>query len=152
MAMTIAAGGLIMMASNAAGLEISSSDDQQLHYAAEAGMQMGIRWTRNYLPSRFTPPQAYWLPENEDVEISKDASGNFGYVPIDGKQVRVVIRRTPPPNYANHMLKVFAKDDGKPGVLEINVWITLVAASTDPGCISVPSLAIWRETYHPDGI
>jgi hypothetical protein len=49
-AMTAVAGGYVLMAGNTAGRRLDSQEDLRLHYAAEAGMLVGVRWLKEYGP------------------------------------------------------------------------------------------------------
>jgi|GEM_PF-7122899 len=49
--MTVAATGLVMITTNSANVAEYRQGDVDIHAAAEAGMQMGVAWIRNYHPN-----------------------------------------------------------------------------------------------------
>jgi hypothetical protein len=53
-AMTAVAGGYVLMAGNSAGVRIDSMNYQRIHYAAEAGAMLGMRWLREYPANKYS--------------------------------------------------------------------------------------------------
>lgn len=146
LAMTVAAGGFIAMAGNNSVTEIGSGRDQQLHYAAEAGAQLGVRWARTYLNTEIGDPG--W-PAVMPFAIT---AGDDGWVTLNGMQVKVILLPGPggpDPEDVQHVLRVLAKDDFNQGTLEINWDISDVQADGVAPIFCKFELSNWREIYLP---
>lgn len=53
-AMTAIAGGYVVLSGNTAGRRLDAMEDLRLHYAAEAGAQLGVRWLKEYEPKYYS--------------------------------------------------------------------------------------------------
>jgi hypothetical protein len=143
-AITIAASGLITTAANVSGTEIDSGRDLQLHYAAEAGMQMGVRWTRAFAYADVS--NSAWPAGQPAFVVTR---GDAGFETINGMKVKVVFL-SGVAGGGVHTLQIIAKDPTRPrGTLEINWQINSADPSSPLPLKSKPNLAKWKEFYHP---
>jgi hypothetical protein len=81
--MSLAAGGFLVFSTNVAKNGLASASDLQLQYAAESGIQLGLRWTRNYPPANVN-----------DITWSTGTvltQGVAGFEQINGRWVKVTL-------------------------------------------------------------
>jgi hypothetical protein len=152
MAMTLAAGGLIVMSINTAKDESGSATDIQLHYAAESAMQMAAYWLKYYNASDIEDRD--WM-KPEFVLTSTGLIDNPGYATIEGMQVKVTLIANTTGD-APHTLQALAKDGVNKEILRIT-WDVVSAAAiagADPNNPYIEKSNItmrnWKESYLPD--
>ncbi len=86
LAMSIAAGGFLLFSTNTAKDGLASATDLQLQYAAESGLELGIRWTRIYpfiVGEKMNDP--LWNPR---LVLTRGASG---FDLINDRWVKVIL-------------------------------------------------------------
>lgn len=146
LALTLAAGSLLATAANTAITETGSARDHQLHYAAEAGAQLGVRWAKTYAKAEIGNPA--WPAVMPFVITVGDA----GWMPLNGMQVKVSLLPGPggpDPDDVQHILRVQAKDEHNQGTLEINWDISDVQPDAPAPIFCKFMLSNWREQYLP---
>src|SRR4051812_13279010 len=85
--LTMVAGGYLFATANSGSEVEKSADENGLHYAAETGMQIGVRWMRNYYPTFF----------NETWSGSWIITPGGDFAVIDGYKIKVKIQGNPTP-------------------------------------------------------
>ena len=137
--------GFLAIATTTNRVETDSEADMKTHYAAEAGMHMGIRWLRTY------PKDKTSLP---DWPASPIAINNaFGtYSDFEGVQVKVIFQSSAG-EYQNHKLRSLATLGPGRDTVEISMYLALTNdASTENyngSNIFGVDLGVWSETIHP---
>lgn len=144
LAMAIAVNGLILSASNNSLIEEDSMRDLKMHYAAETGMQIGVRWSRAYDENLIN--DSLWPTAEPNFTIT---NGTDGFATIHGMKVKVVFGRDPS-LVGRHLIRVWAKDGINKGVLETTWQISTASEKEVPPIHSDPNLKTWKEIYHPD--
>ena len=152
LAMTIAAGGLIVMSANSALSDVDATKDLELRLAAEAGMQMGLQWTRYYSVADLNDPA--WMAPG--FVLTYESLGVPGFEDFDGTKVKVSLLSNAMGGGFAHYVEALAKEDNGPGILRITCNVIAEPAVSPPASyipiISHPQLLDWKETYHPEGI
>ena len=140
--MTLAAGGYLLFTANGNKDQDLASKDISLHYAAESGMQMGVRWMRCHWKEYFDPTWA----ESQIITQFGD------FETLDGFQVKVTITGNPTAphiplrtlvclatrGYGEDTLKIAWQMDATP-------TDDVVGASTH----CKPVMSNWQETLYP---
>lgn len=80
-AMSVAAGGFILLSGNTAKIETDSKANLQLHYAAESGMYMGVRWIKEHASTTTWPNYMVLTP------------GGESFTSMDGSKVKVTFEK-----------------------------------------------------------
>jgi hypothetical protein len=143
-AMTTIAGGYILVSGNTASRRLDAMDDLRLHYAAEGGAQLGLRWLKAYDSTYYGRKPTVW---DEEVRITPD---NFQ---IDNFGVQVKAVPTPPSSAVPFKIVSQATSMDKKNTLVIS-WSINSATDQHPAdpahnYISIPYTDNWVETYGP---
>lgn len=134
-AMSVAAGGFILLSANTAGTEVRSATNLRLHYAAESGIFMGVRWvkTHNFVGTAW-PSYLVITPDEES------------FTTIDGIKVKVTFE-TGAAGGGNYQLRSVATQGDNMEKVEVSWQIN--SFNPDAANKAVPSLQNWKETYTP---
>jgi hypothetical protein len=151
--MTIAASGFILVTANTANDGLGSAANRQLHYAAESGLYLGIRWARSYDvgdPAVLTIDDPTWWADG--LVLTKDQYGTAGFADIDGMSVMVILG--PDPAGGRHRLTSLATAGPGQDTLEIFQAINFAtqgdrSGSGDASILCSPAMDKWVETVHP---
>jgi hypothetical protein len=134
-AMSVAAGGFILLSSNTAGIEVGSATNLQLHYAAESGIFMGVRWVKAHNNAGTAWPNYQVI-----------TPGGESFTTIDGIKVKVTFEVGAPGGGA-YQLKSVATPGSGMEMVEVSWQIN--SFNPDAAGKAVPSLQNWKETYTP---
>jgi hypothetical protein len=137
LAMSVAAGGLILLSGNAAKDNQMSTENLSLHYAAESGMYLGVNWMRLH-------PRGEMISSTWVGPLVLTGSGGGEYSSIDGIPVRVSFHDGPP---GIRILKSIATQGAGKDTLELT-WRVYQADSIDATHWK-PRLNHWTETFRP---
>jgi hypothetical protein len=153
LAMTLAAGGLMVMSINTAKDESGSATDIQLHYAAESAMHMAAYWLKYSAADDLE--NRNWNKPSFVLTSTSEFHDDPGYATIEGMQVKVSLIANATGD-APHSLQALAKDGVNKGILKIT-WDMVSAdaiAGADPDDPYTPKSNIimrnWKESYLPD--
>jgi hypothetical protein len=142
-AMTVAAGGFILLAANTAKDGTRILEDRALHYAAESATYMGIRWVRSYsyLPSE--------MPVTWDDSLVL-TPGADGWTVMDDAWVKVKFVDDPGGGGGHFAIKTWATmGAGRDTLLIIWQINHLGSPTSGSGLNSNANLADWTETLLP---
>ena len=135
--MTMAAGGFILLSGNTTNRVSMSQQNLQLHYAAEAGIHLAVRWTRNYPIDKIN--DVTWA---DPLDLT---TGLNGYDILNGYKIKVTIFNG---GAGTHWLKSFAIGPDHTDSLEITQQINIATVAPAP-FKSTPALSKWIEIIPP---
>ncbi|MDQ3001794.1 MAG: hypothetical protein M3Y08_11105 [Fibrobacterota bacterium] len=140
-AMTVAAGGLIMLAANTAKDGSQILEDRALHYVAESATYMGVRWVRSYLQTE--------IPVTWDDSLVL-TPGADGFTVMDDVWVKVKFVDDPGGGGGHFAIKTWATlGAGRDTLLIIWQINSLGTPTSGSGLNSNAYLADWTETLLP---
>jgi hypothetical protein len=138
--MTVAAGGMMFVAANSGNDEQGSAENLTLHYTAESGIYLGLKWIRGHDSVFHDTHKA----ETMVLTLPED-----GYDLIDGINLRVVLKPHPD-GLPKRTLETTAFYDGAKDTLVVK-WAVEIrrALGLDSLTRSRSILSQWQESYLP---
>jgi len=135
--MTVAAGGLLFVASNSGNDEQRSAEDVTLHYAAESAIYLGLRWIRYH---------GWTFHDAHKSETMVLTWPETDYALIDDVKVRVVLK---PNGLPKRTLEATAFSDISKDTLVVGWSVDTIRTALDDPLRSKPILSNWYEYYLP---
>jgi hypothetical protein len=148
--LTMAVSGFIAIVARAGGSGADELRYSRIFYAAESGLNMGVRWCKHYPKEKFNEGSESWA-DGLILTQDSDVPGTAGWSDFDGVKVKVVFLHGAPGG-GYHEIRSFATSG--PGQDTVKLSFQITGAGIEAGMNPLTSfgggyLNTWTEDLIP---